>query len=128
MQNSEKLANILRKLARLILLIIALFWFSFALLSGAEEYGGGLTGIIKNSPNALPWLLLLVVVFIAWKWELLGGILIAGLGIFTIFAFNVFNESLYVFFLITLPLILLGGFFIASWYLRRKQDNTTHNT
>ena len=60
--NKNKIAKILRYTARTILLFISIFWFVFALLSGAEEYGGGVKGIITNSPNALPWLLLFVLV------------------------------------------------------------------
>jgi len=38
-----------------------------------------------NSPNALPWLLLGVLVYVAFKWELVGGLLVAGMGVFTVF-------------------------------------------
>ncbi len=63
-----KTANWLRNIARYTILIIGVLVLIFTLLSGAEEYGEGLHGIIKNSPNALPWVILLVIVFIAWKW------------------------------------------------------------
>lgn len=52
------LVLILRKIARTLLLAITTIVFVFALVSGSESYGGGLIGIIKNSPNAFPWLLL----------------------------------------------------------------------
>jgi len=41
--------------------------------------------------------------------------------VFTIPAFNTLHESPYVFFLISLPMILLGGAFILSWYLTEKK-------
>lgn len=121
MKNPIKIAKILRYTSRIILLILSGFWFVFALLSGAEGYGGGIKGIIMNSPNALPWLLLLVFVYIAWKWELVGGSIIIATGLFTIFAFNVFKE-LFALFLITIPLILLGSFLILSWYLTKNYE------
>jgi hypothetical protein len=31
-----------------------------ALLSGSKEYGGELKGIVMNSPNALPWVLVFI--------------------------------------------------------------------
>ena len=77
-----KTANIFRNIARYSLLIIGVLIFIFALLSGAEKLGGGIMGIIKNSPNALPWALLLILVYVAWKWELVGGIIVTGLGLF----------------------------------------------
>ena len=118
----NKLAQRLRYIARIILLIILAFWFIFALLSGAEEYGGGLKGIITNSPNAIPWLLLFLLVRIAWKKELIGGSLISLMGVLTITFFKTYNH-IEVFLLISLPLIVLGGFLVASYYLdKNKQD------
>ena len=94
--------------------------FIFALLSGAEGYGGGLKGVIMNSPNSLPWLLLFVFVYVAWKWELVGGSLVALIGFFTIFMFDAFEEP-FVFLAISLPLMLLGAFLIISWYLTKNE-------
>ena len=120
--NKNKLAKYLRYIARTILLIVSIFWFIFALLSGAEEYGGGLRGIIMNSPNALPWLLLFLLVRIAWKEELIGGSLISLMGFITIAFFKTYKHT-EVFMLISLPLIILGSFLIASYYLdKNKKD------
>ena len=118
-----KTANWFRNIARYSILSIGMLVFIFALLSGAEEYGGGLHGIIKNSPNVLPWVVLLVIVLIAWKWELVGGILIILLGIFAYwfisFRGNSFNVAPFIIFLL---IILMGEFFLISWYLRRKKE------
>lgn len=102
----------LRYIARGILILIALTWFTFALLSGAGE---GAAGISANVPNALPWLVLFALVGIAWKWEHIGGLLIIAAGLFSIFFFR---EPL-VFFAISVPLIFLGGLFVALW----RMDN-----
>lgn len=112
----NKFAGYLRYIARAVLLLIASGCFIFALLSGSEQYGGGMKGILLNSPNALPWLLLLIFVYITFRWELLGGIIIAITGLLTI---KIFSSPL-VFFAVSFPLLLLGGFFITSWYLTNK--------
>ena len=103
-----------------VLLTLAILLFVFSLLSGAEQLGGGLEGIILNSPNALPWAFLLVFVYVAWRWELIGGSLIVLMGLFTLFFFRGYEHP-FVLFVITLPMIILGGCFIASWYLTRKR-------
>ena len=120
--NKNKLAKYLRSTARTILLIVSIFWFIFALLSGAEEYGGGLKGIIANSPNVLPWLLLFVLLRISWKKELIGGFLIVLMGLATINFFKTY-QHIETFMLISLPLIILGGFLITSFYLDKNKEN-----
>jgi len=113
------LAKYLRYFARIVLLIISLFWFVFSLLSGAGDYGGGFKGILLNSPNTLPWLVLLTLVYISFRWELFGGILIVLMGLFTIFFFNA-SKHLFVLFVFSLPLMALGGILIFNWYLTKK--------
>ena len=107
---SNKTIIILRNLARAVLIILAAAGFIFALLSGAES---GLSGVIKNSPNALPWLLLFVLVWVAWKWELIGGVILLLLGIFSFFFFNAI-ESTAVLLLVPVPLVVLGIIFMVS--------------
>lgn len=116
-------ANILRNIARYTLLVLGILVFIFALISGAEDYGGGFQGIIKNSPNAIPWLLLLVLVLVAWKWELVGGILITLLGLFLFYFFNFRGTNiLWSTFILTIIISLLGCFFLFSWYLRKDKS------
>jgi len=120
-KNPRKLAKYLRYTSRTTLLVVSAFWFVFALFSGAEYHGGGLKGIAMNSPNALPWLLLFVFIFIAFKWQLIGGSLIAIMGLSTMFFFDAF-ESLFVLVAISLPLLILGVLLVASWYLTKYKD------
>ncbi len=122
--NQVKTANILRNIARYTMLTIGILLFVFALLSGSEEYGGGLMGIIKNSPNAAPWLGLLVFVFIAWKWELPGGILIVSLGLFVTWFMSIRGNNFYIIpFIFFLLIITMGVFFLISWYLRKNFES-----
>jgi hypothetical protein len=119
--NKIRTANILRNIARYSLLTISILVFIFALLSGSEDYGGGISGIIQNSPNALPWLILLVLTFIAWKWELIGGIIITIMGLFMVYFFNFQGQNFFVItFTITSIIVLLGLLFIISWNLRKE--------
>ena len=106
----QRAAKYLRYTARTILVIVSSFWFVFALLSGAQTHGQGIKAILMNSPNALPWLLLGVLVFVAFKWELAGGLLVAGMGVFTVFFFNSFRSAI-VFFAISVPLFNHWCFF-----------------
>jgi hypothetical protein len=110
----KNLSKILNYSSRILLIIISVFWFVFALLSGAEEYGGGIKGILKNSPNALPWLILFFFVFLAWKKKLIGGIVILLIAVFTLFMFDHPTALL----LISLPLLISGGLLIVSHYLK----------
>ena len=119
MKKLFKVTTYTRYFSRITILFGSIFWFVFALLSGSEEYGGGIKGIVLNSLNALPWLLLFVFVYIAWRWELVGGILVIAMGVFTIFFFDVFKSTV-VLFAISIPLIILGILFIINWYINRK--------
>lgn len=113
-------AVILRNIARYTLLVFGVLIFIFALFSGAEEYGNGIKGIIKNSPNAIPGLIFLGLVYVAWRWELIGGILITILGIFALGFFGIFSSNFMVpTLIISLIPVILGSFLIVSWYLSR---------
>ncbi len=115
-----KIANISRNFALIIGISIGVMAFIFALLSGSESYGGGLMGIIKNSPNALPWLLFLILIYMAWKWELLGGILINALGVFFLFFFVIFSHQFFLVpFILVLIILSIGSLFLLSWFLRK---------
>ena len=104
---------------KFLILIISVLVFLFALFSGAEDYGGGINGLLKNSPNALPWLILFALVFIAWKWELAGGILLSMFGIFSFFMFDVIEGNFAVLLIVTLPL-LSAGIFLIFYHLKKK--------
>ena len=114
-----KAATFLRNTARYFLLITGILVFIFALPSGSEGYGGGLKGILYNSPNAAPWLLLLIFIYVAWKWEFVGGLLILLLGILLAIWLIPGPNFFWAPVIISLILVVMGAFFITSWYLRR---------
>jgi hypothetical protein len=124
MKTSRKIftAHLLRSIARYTLLISGILIFFFALLSGAEQSGGGISGLLKNSPNALPWLILLICLFIAWKHELAGGIsiIVFGIGLLVFFVLisSRFHPAMLIMSLIP---VIFGSFFIISHYLSKSE-------
>jgi len=115
--------GIFKNIARYTSLTLGILVFVFALFSGAKDYGEGIEGIIQNIPNALPWLLFLLVVLVAWKWEVVGGISIVILGLTFLYVFNFpathfFSTASIIAYLI----ILIGVCYILSWYY--SQDNS----
>ncbi len=121
------MVNVLRNIVRGILLLVSLLVFVFALLSGSEELGGGLMGIVRNSPNAIPWLLLLALVYVGWKWELVGGILLVLFGIAATFFFQLLQQGWTPFALIGLPPILFGVIFVALHFWSKRLDKALDN-
>ena len=119
-QTKKKIAKYLRNITRYFLLVVGILVFIFALLSGSEGHGGGFMGIIKNSPNALPWLIFLIFVFVAWKWELVGGIIITLFGIAALIFFNSGPNFFWAPFILAFLFVLFGSFFLLSWYLTKK--------
>jgi hypothetical protein len=101
--DKQKICMYLAYFAKSLLLVLAVGWLIFALLSGAEN-----SGFLKNIPNALPWIVLLIFVCIAFRWQILGGILVIIFGVFTIVFFSAI-QFIWILFLISLPLIILGA-------------------
>ena len=114
-------ANLLRDIARYGLLITIILVGAFALVSGSESYGDGLQGIVKNSMNSLPWLILLLCLVLAWKKELAGGVLITTLGIILVIFFNTGVNFFLATFILTMIIPVFGLLFIGSWFLRRME-------
>ncbi len=111
----------LRKTARILLFTITTLVFVFALLSGSEGYGGGFWGIIKNAPNALPWILLFAMNYLVWKKELIGGVVLTLFGLFITYLFNFSGPNFWwSTFIMTSSITLLGLTFI---YLHHEKRN-----
>lgn len=105
------------------LLILGVLVFVFALVSGSEE-----VGLLKNSPNALPWLLLLVLTIYSFKKPVFGGLLIILYGLALVYFFNFRGTNFFLTtFILTMVIPLLGFVILASGYylenvLKRKQE------
>jgi len=120
MNNKQlKTADALRGVARFGLLSIGILVFAFALVSGSETYGGGVSGILQNAPNALPWAALLLLTGLAWKWERIGGAAVTLFGIGLVVFFNFTGHNFFVStFILTMLVVVLGVLFLLSSYLR----------
>jgi hypothetical protein len=112
---------------RILCILAILFISMFALdsfdpkLTIWQQTGGFLIHLI-------PTAILVVLLIIAWKWELVGGIMFMAIGIgFSPFVFNMnyhMNHSLFmslgIILMINFPLILTGGLFILSHFMKKK--------
>ena len=107
----------LKWVARVSGILYTTLFFLFALFSGSKEYGGGIRGIILNSPNTLPWVALGVFIWIAWKEEFIGGSIIAFFGFISIFFFDTYKD-LTLFLIISFPLLVIGALFIINHHLK----------
>ena len=75
-----------------------------------------------NAPNALPGLALLSSVAIAWRWQLIGGILLVLEAaiiavVYFMMTYSIFPHSTIIFVLLTmaLPPLVAGSLLLANW-------------
>lgn len=86
--------------------------------------------------HLLPSYILIAILWVAWKWELTGGIILTVFGLVTTpLVWNInysmnhsVSTTLGVIFLITFPFILIGLLFIASHYAKKRQDHRLIHT
>ena len=103
-----------RVLAILFILSISIF----ALDVFGEGYGLAET-LIALFMHLIPSILLIVILSTAWRWEKIGGIIFLTIClIFTIF-FDTY-ERIVGFLILTCPLLLIGGLFLAAPYLKKR--------
>lgn len=82
------------------------------------------------SIHLIPSFLLIIILYIAWKWELVGGILLllVGLGLSPpVFLLNYnrnhsWSISLSIILLITFPFVVAGFLFILNYYRDKKRS------
>ena len=92
----------------------------FALVSGAN-LDEGINGLIANAANMLPWVVLAIFLAVAWKSELVGGILITLFGAYILYYFNFSGPNFFMAtFILTSIVLLCGILFIVSHYLQKK--------
>jgi hypothetical protein len=118
-------------LPRIICILAILFVSIFA----ADAFAPGLTlwqQLGAFFVHLIPSFVLIAILIVAWKWELVGGIIIALIGIATspfIFILNhnrnhfSVGASLGVVLMITFPFIVVGILFIVSHMLKKKNLN-----
>lgn len=131
----KKSTRVFHWLPRIICILAILFVSLFAL----DAFAPGLTiwqQIGAFLIHLIPSFILLALLIIAWKWELIGGIIftIIGLGMSPfVFVHNYkmnssIGMSLGIILTITIPFVVVGVLFIVSHFLKKKKPlTTTHN-
>lgn len=103
---------------RVLCVAFALFLSVFALDVFGEGLGFGRT-ILALLIHLIPTWLVLAALAVSWKWPWAGAGLYVGLGLlYLIWSWGRFHWSAYA--LISGPLFLIGGLFLADWLLTRS--------
>jgi len=113
-----------RRVARTALVVVTLFWIIFGIATGFQNEGG--TGsIFDNFMNIIPWLAIIILWFIAWRWEIIGGLLIIAFSIYMAFYLNVFEGNSTEGLMIITPMAMTGFMFVfigfRIWAARRAE-------
>jgi hypothetical protein len=110
--------KLIRWFARILTLLFAAFLCIFAGDVFEEKYSFWMT-IFALFMHLIPAIAILVILWISWRYEWVGGVFYPLLGgIYVWWAWDRFPVSVY--FLIAGPLFLLGGLYFISWHFRRK--------
>jgi hypothetical protein len=126
--------KIVHWIPRVLCILAILFISMFALDSFSshltiwQQIGGFLIHLI-------PTYILVALLVIAWKWELIGGILFILLGVgFSPVVYNInyhrnhsIMMSLGIVLMVTFPFILVGGLFMLSHLLKKKESGIPVN-
>jgi hypothetical protein len=103
---------------RILCLLFAMFISLFALDVFGQGYGFWGT-IFAFVMHLIPTAIVLVVLAVAWRWEWVGAILFAALGVwYIVMAWGKFDWITYL--LIAGPLFLIGALFLANWFYRAE--------
>ena len=105
-------------LPRILCLLFAVFVSIFALDVFGEGYGFWET-MVALIMHLVPTGIILIALAIAWRWEWIGAILFAALGVgYMIMAWGKFDWITYL--LIAGPLFLIGALFLVNWLFREE--------
>ena len=115
-------ANIFQTIARFGVLVIGCTMVSIAIFTGALNYGITIDNILRNLPDAIPWFLLLVTLYLAWEYELIGGLVMLALGLFGYYLNIYSHSSAPIQSIIMLSITVFAALFIMSWLFRQTRD------
>ena len=131
MKTSVKIVHwVPRILCILAILFISLFAFDF--FSPERTFWQNMGGLLIH---LVPSFILIALLIVAWKWELIGGIIftIIGLGISPFIYSHNFRmnqsagKSLEVILIVTVPFIIVGILFIVSHYTEEETNDRSLN-
>ena len=115
---NELVKGLLYWAPRILCILFAAFLSIFALDVFSEGYGF-LETVLALAMHLVPTAIVVVSLAIAWRWEWVGAVVFAALGVFyLVMAWGRFPLSVY--FSISGPLFLVAGLFLVNWVWRAK--------
>jgi hypothetical protein len=103
---------------RILCLLFAAFLSIFALDVFSEDYSFWET-VVALIMHLVPTFVVLIVLAISWRWEWVGAVIFSTLGVlYIVMAWGRFPLSVY--FVISGPLFVVAGLFLANWILRGR--------
>jgi hypothetical protein len=116
-----------------ILCILAILFISMFALDSFEPGPPVWKQIVGFLIHLIPTYVLILFLYVAWKWELIGGIILAILGLAfspVIYMMNYnMNHSVWITLsivaVITVPFVVVGGLFILSHFMKKKEKTET---
>lgn len=123
MDHKKHIAKIIEYISKIVLIAYALFFGIFAVFSGSDALSGGISAVIQNSPNAVPWIILFVVVLLLWKYEAATGVIVIIMGLIAASFYDFINNPSLLF-IISFPLVFFGALLIMARVL--KIEKATH--
>lgn len=114
----KKYSNTIKWTARIMTMAFAAFISIFAMDVFGEGYGFWKT-LLALTMHLIPTFFIIIVLIFSWRWELVGTICFAFLGIaYLVWSWGRFQLDVY--FLIAGPLFVVSTLFFISW-LQKKQ-------
>ncbi len=110
---------VVRRIARISVIVYAVFLSMFALDIFGEGYGFWEL-VVGLFMHLLPSIILVAVILLSWHRERIGGIVFIVLGIVFTFFFKTYQDGV-VFLLISFPVLLAGILFIVADKLHEKK-------
>ena len=114
-------ARVLLWAPRILGLLVCAFIGMFA-LDALEEGRSFIESLPAFAMHLIPSAVLLIVVLASWRWEWVGGLTFIGLG--TAYALNVGARHPDWVLVISGPLLVVGVFFLWSWWHHRELHET----
>lgn len=113
--------NIPLKISYIIAFSVGAILFIFSLISGTEEFGGGISGIIKNSPNALPWVLFLLIIAGSIRWKKAGALILAIYSFGILYFFNFSGQNFFPATFLLTSLLVIASLIILYFAITQKK-------
>lgn len=105
--------------------VLAIIFTAFLSIFALDVFGEGysfLETLVALFMHLVPTFILIILLVIAWKKELVGGILFLCVGAAFIFWFKTY-EDIINFLLISFPILLVGALLVLSHYVKIKKHH-----